>query len=254
MGAGQIGIIIILGLTLTVMGGGYIAYRNIRDKVRMFTRLAFGSDTIKGSFENMDREVEITPKSVSAATKLYLPQILRDFPEFHYDEMKNRAENVLTGFLSAIDEKNPARLTEGTTSELREKLRLKINALDNESAEEHFRNIKIHRTEIKTYRKLKGRCSIIFQSAVQYNYFKERYGEIVEGAEDRLKQSRYDVEMIYIQDRDLIENQADSGLAMNCPNCGAPLPKLGAKKCLYCDTPIEEFNIKIWHFSDVEET
>ena len=254
MSSGQIGMIVILVLALAVMGGGYIAYRNIKEKVRQFTRMAFGSDTIKGSFEKMDREEEVTQKSVSAATKLYLPQILRDFPQFHYDEMKNRAENVLTGFLTGIDEKNPARLPEGTTSELREKLELRISALDNENAKEHFRNIKIHRTEIRTYRKLKGRCSIILQSSVQYNYFKERGGEVTEGAEDRLKQSRYNVEMIYIQDRDLVENQADSGLAMNCPNCGAPLPKLGAKKCLYCDTPIEEFNIRIWHFSDVEET
>lgn len=254
MSSGQIGNIVILALALAVMGGGYIAYRIIRERVRQFTRMAFGSDTLKGSFENMDRQEEITHKSVSAATKLYLPQILRDFPQFHYDEMKNRAENVLTGFLSGIDEKNPARLPEGTTSELREKLDLRISALNNEGAGEHFRNIRIHRTEIKTYRKLKGRCSIIFQSAVQYNYFKERDGEVTEGAEDRLRQSRYNVEMIYIQDRDLVENQADSGLAMNCPNCGAPLPRLGAKKCLYCDTPVEEFNIKIWHFSDVEET
>ncbi len=254
MSSGQIGIIVILVLALAVMVGVYIAYRVIRERVRLFTRVAFGSDTLKGSLESMEREEEVTPKSVSAATKLYLPQILRDFPQFHYDEMKNRAENVLTGFLSGIDEKNPARLPEGTTSELREKLDLRIGALDNEGAEEHFRNIRIHRTEIKTYRKLKGRCSIIFQSAVQYNYFKERGGNVTEGAEDRLKQSRYNVEMIYIQDRDLVENQADSGLAMNCPNCGAPLPRLGAKKCLYCDTPVEEFNIKIWHFSDVEET
>lgn len=253
MSSGQIGMIVILVLALAVMGGGYIAYRNIKEKVRQFTRMAFGSDTLKGSFEKMDREEEVTQKSVSAATSLCLPRILRDFPEFHYDEMKNRAENVLTGFLIGIDEKNPARLPQETTSELKEKLELRISALDNENAEEHFRNIKLHRTEIKTYRKLKGRCSIIFQSAVQYNYFKKRGEEVTEGAENRLKQSRYNVEMIYIQDRDLVENQADSGLAMNCPNCGAPLPKLGAKKCLYCDTPIEEFNIKIWHFSDVEE-
>lgn len=253
MTAGQIGTIVILALALTVMGGGYIAYRVIREKVRSFTRMAFGSDTIKGSIENMDREAEITPKSVSAATSLYLPQILRDFPEFHYDEMKNRAENVLIGFLAGIDEKDREKLSEGITGELREKLCLKIEALENECAEEHFRNIKIHRTEIKIYRRLKGRCSIIFQSAVQYNYYKTKGGAVTEGAEDRLKQSRYNVEMVYIQDRDLIENQADSGLAVNCPNCGAPLPKLGAKKCLYCDSPIEEFNIKIWYFSDVEE-
>ena len=254
MAAGQIGIIVILVLVLMVMGGGYLAYRHISEKIRRFTRMAFGSDTLKGSFENMEREAEITPKSVSAATSLYLPQILKDFPEFHFEEMKNRAENVLVGFLQGIDQKSMAKLADGTTSELREKLSLRINALNNEDTEEHFKNIRIHKTEIKTYRKIKGRCSIIFQSAVQYNHYKKRNGQVTEGAENRLQQSRYNVEMIYIQDRDVIENQAESGLAMNCPNCGAPLPKLGAKKCLYCDSPVAEFNIRIWHFSDVEES
>ena len=56
MTAGQIGTIVILALALTVMGGGYIAYRVIREKVRSFTRMAFGSDTIKGSIENMKNE------------------------------------------------------------------------------------------------------------------------------------------------------------------------------------------------------
>lgn len=253
MTSGQIGTIVILALALAVLGGGFFAYRTIREKVRNFTRLAFGSDTISGSFQNMEREMEITPKSVSANTRLYLPQILRDFPEFHYDEMKNRAENILTGFLMGIDEKNRSRMQESTTAELREKLEMRITALDNENAEEHFRDILIHRTEIRQYRRIKGRCSIIFQSAVQYYHFKSRGGAVTEGSESRLEQSRYNVEMIYIQDRDVIENQADSGLAMNCPNCGAPLPKLGAKKCLYCDTPIVEFSIRIWNFSDVDE-
>ena len=253
MTAGQIGTIVILVLALTVGIGGFIAYRRIREKVRNFTKMAFGADTISESFDKMEREAEITPKSVSAATSLYLPRILQDFPEFHFEEMKNRAENVLVGFLQGIDSKSMSKLTASTTSELREKLNMKINALDNENAEEHFRNIQIHRTEIKTYRKMKGRCSILFQSSVQYNHYKERDGQIISGKKDKLEQSRYNVEMIYIQDRDVVENQADSGLAMNCPNCGAPLPKLGAKKCLYCDTPIVEFSIKIWHFSDVDE-
>lgn len=253
MTSGQIGAIVILVLALAVLGGGYAAYRTIKAKVQNFTRMAFGSDTISGSFQNMERELEVTPKSVSANTKLYLPQILRDFPEFHYDEMKNRAENVLTGFLLGIDEKNAARMQEGTTSELKNKLEMRIADLYNENAEEHFRDILIHRTEIRQYRRVKGRCSVIFQSALQYHHFKKKDGAVTAGSESRLEQSRYNVEMIYIQDRDKIENQADSGLAMNCPNCGAPLPKLGAKKCLYCDTPIVEFSIRIWNFSDVEE-
>lgn len=240
-------------LALAVMGGGYVAYRKIKAKVRNFSRLAFGSDSVAEGLRNMERELETSPKSVSANTKLYLPQILRDFPEFHYDEMKNRAENILTGFLMGIDEKDVSRLRESTTTELREKLEMRIAALDNGNAEEHFKDILIHRTEIKQYSRIKGRCSIIFQSAVQYHHYKKKGGALTEGSESRLEQSRYNVEMIYIQDRDMIENQADSGLAMNCPNCGAPLPKLGAKKCLYCDTPIVEFSIRIWNFSDVDE-
>lgn len=253
MTAGQIGTIVILVLALAVLGGGYVAYRKIKGKVQDFTRLAFGADTLAEGIQKLDREMETTPKSVSANTKLYLPQILRDFPEFHYDEMKSRAENILTGFLLGIDEKDAGRMQEGTTGELREKLELRIAALNNEGAEEHFRDIVIHRTEIRQYRKIKGRCSIIFQSAVQYRHYKQKGGVVTAGSDSRTEQSRYNVEMIYIQDREVVENQADSGMGLNCPNCGAPLPKLGAKKCLYCDTPVVEFSIRIWNFSDVQE-
>lgn len=253
MTAGQIGTIVILVLALAVLGGGYAAYRRIRRKVRDFSRIAFGTNTLAEGIRKMDREMETTPKSVSANTRLYLPQILRDFPEFHYDEMKSRAENILTGFLMGIDGKDAGRIREGTTGELREKLALRIDALNNEGAEEHFRDIVIHRTEIRQYRRIKGRYSIIFQSAVQYRHYKQKGGAVTAGSDSRTEQSRYNVEMIYIQDRDMIENHADSGLGLNCPNCGAPLPKPGAGKCLYCDTPIVEFNIRIWNFSDVEE-
>lgn len=253
MTSGQIGTIVILVLVLAVMAGGYITYRRIRQKVREFSQIAFGTNTLKEGVQKLEKEEEVTPKSVSAATSLYLPQIMRDFPEFHFDEMKNREEVLLTAYLQGIERKSARELEDGTTSELREKLQMKIDSLNNEDAAEHYQNIKIHRTEIKTYRKARGRCSIVFQSSIQYNYYKERGGMVTEGARDKLTQSRYNVEMIYIQDRDMVENQADAGLAMNCPNCGAPLPALGAKKCLYCDTPILEFNIRIWNFSDIEE-
>lgn len=250
---GKILSIIILVLILIILISCYIAYRKIRNKVREFSRMAFGTEDIREGFQNVEKEAEITPKSVSAATSLYLPQIMRDFPEFHLEEMKNRAENVLSSYLQCVDRKSLDDFAEGTTSELREKLRMKITDLDSEGVEQHYRNIRIHRTEIKSYRKLKGKCSIVFQSSVQYNYFKERDGKVIEGSRDKLKQSRYNVEMLYIQDVGLLENAEDMGLAMNCPNCGGPLPKLGAKTCMYCGSPILEFNTRIWNFSDVEE-
>lgn len=250
--AGGVVVIVILVLILAIMGIGYYAYRRIRKKVREFSLAVLGTANILKGLQNVDKESEITPKSVSAATSIYLPNIMRDFPDFHYDEMKRRAENVLTSYLRSVEEQNDAKLTEGT-NELKSKLKLRIDMLKDASRREYFQNIKIHRTEICNYRKAKGRCSVVFQTSVQYNYWLEQDGKVTDGARDKLRQSKYNVEMIYIQDRDIVENLEDAGIAMNCPNCGAPLPKLGAKKCAYCDSPVMEFSIRTWNFSDVQE-
>ncbi len=246
------GIIVMLACFLAAMGAGYFAYRKIRRKVRGFSQMAFGTADVMQGLRQIERESQVTPKSVSAATSICLPNIMRDFPDFHYDEMKRRAENVLTSFLRSIDEQDAALLTEGT-DELRDKLQMKLDMLRESGTEEHYENIRIHRTEICAYQRDQGRCSVIFQSAVEYRHRTGKGGQVQGEGGSVLCQSRYNVELIYIQDRDLVENTADSGMAMNCPNCGAPLPGLGAKKCAYCDSPIVEFNIRTWNFSDVQE-
>ncbi|MBO4981896.1 MAG: zinc ribbon domain-containing protein [Lachnospiraceae bacterium] len=247
-----IAIIIILLLLLVLAGIIYYAYTRIREKVRQFSTVMLGNASITEGIKQRDLEVANTPRSVGSATGLYLPQIMKDFPEFHYDEMKTRAENVLMSYLRCIDGGSAASLTEGT-NELRDKLKMRIQMLKSQGQREHFESIRIHRTEIREYRKTKGRCSIVFQSAVQYIHYVEKDGQILRGRKDLTDQSKYNVEVIYIQDPDLVENIKDAGLAMNCPNCGAPLPGLGAKKCEYCDSPVLEINIRTWNFSSVKE-
>jgi hypothetical protein len=60
-------------------------------------------------------------------------------------------------------------------------------------------------------------------------------------------------DLIYIQDRDIVELDLDGTLALNCPNCGAPLKGVGAKNCEYCGSPVIEFNIHAWSFSAIRE-
>lgn len=247
-----IGIIIVLVLLLVLVGFVFYGYIKIRNKVRRFSKQVFGTPDIMDGINSMEMEQSVTPKSVSAATGLYLPKITKDFPDFHYGEMKTRAENVLISYLRSVDAMNIGLLTEGT-SELKDSLSMRINSLRNLGQREYFQNIKIHRTEISQYRKTKGRCSVVLQSAVEYIHYVEKDGSIQKGRSDIREQSKYDVEVIYIQDRDLIENLEDAGLAMNCPNCGAPLPMLGAKVCEYCDSPVVEFNIRTWNFAAVKE-
>ena len=246
-----IGVIVALVLLLVLAGVIWLACRRISRTIKSYSRLIFGTDNVREGVKKMEMEYATTPKSVSSATGLYLPSIMRDFPEFHLEEMKSRAQNVLTSYLRSIDGSNSHLLTEGT-QELREKLDMRIGMLHSGGIREHYERIRVHRTEIYKYRKDKGRCSIVFQTAAEHVHYQEQGSAVIKGRKDRLEQVKYNVEVSYIQDLEQVENLSDMGLAMVCPNCGAPLPALGAKTCAYCDSPVVELNIKAWNFTDVE--
>ncbi len=252
----MVGLIVVLGLVLvlvlTVGTGIYLVYRKVHKTVTSYSRLMFGTENPVEGIRQLEMENAGTPKSVASATSLYLPRIMRDFPEFHYDEVKARAENVLTSYLRAVNDNNASLLTEGM-EELRDGLRMRIRMLQSGGCAERFQRVHVHRTEISQYRREKGRCSVVLQSAVEYIHYVEQNGKVVSGRKDWKEQARYNVELVYIQDRDTVENLGDLGLGLNCPNCGAPLPGLGAKTCIYCDTPVVEFNIRVWNFSAVKE-
>ena len=156
------GVIIILVLLLILLVAGIIIVKKAKQKVQQFSRTMFGTDSVAEGLKKQEAEYASTPKSVSGATSLYLPQIMRDFPQFHSEEMKQRAESVLLSYLQGITEENYNILSEGTR-ELKESLEMKIRALRSEGSRERFERIKIHRTEIHKYRKDKGRCSIVYQ-------------------------------------------------------------------------------------------
>jgi len=251
MNGNIIGIIIILVLIVGLIITGVVIVRRVQQKVRQFSRSMFGTDSVAEGLRKQEAEYASTPKSVSGATSLYLPQIMRDFPEFHAEEMKERAESVLLSYMQGVTEGNYKLLSEGTR-ELEEELKMKIRALQNEGCKERFERIKIHRTEIHKYRKEKGRCSIVYQSAVGCVHYVEKDGKVVRGKKEMLTQHRYNVEVCYIQDRDMIEDSTDTGYALNCPNCGAPLTSLGATTCPYCDSPVVAYNIHTWNFTSVD--
>lgn len=244
-----IGIIVILVLLLIVIGSVGIAVW----RVKRAAQKAFGTSVIHEGIRQIEQEYAITPKSISAMTSLYLPKIKLDFPEFQYDEMKVRAENALTSYLIAVDRMNPGALKEGN-KELSDKLEMRIQMLRGAGRREHYKSIKLHRTELCDYKKRNGRCIITFQSAIQYYHtITDESGKILGGRSDMPTQSRYNTDVIYIQDRDKVEDERDLSLGLNCPNCGAPISGTGSKVCEYCGTPVVEINIHAWTFSDIRE-
>lgn len=249
----SISMLIFLAVILIIIWRVSRFIRKAKKQVESFSREAFGTSDIMQGLRQVEQEYSSTPKSVSAMTSLYLPKIKKDFPEFHYDEMKVRAENVLTSYLLAVDHMNAGALKEGN-QELRDKLEMRIEMLKASGQRERYGSIGIHRTEIADYKKRNGTCIITFQTSLQYYYTKkDENGQILEGKEDMRTQSKYNTDVIYIQDRELLKDERDLSLGINCPNCGAPISGTGSKVCQYCGTPVVELNIYAWTFSNVTE-
>lgn len=241
-------LIILLGLVLAILILGlYAAYR-----VKQFSREAFGTDDIVEGIKKVQEDLSTTPRSVSGMTRIALPQIVSDFPDFEYNEMKQRAENALMQYLQAVTAQDVGILKEGN-ADLKEQLRSQIDSFAAQGKCEHFVQVKIHQTEIARYRKEAGRCIVTFQSAVESFHYVTDASHVVRGSEKMLEQSRYNMDLVYIQNRELAKGNTDGALGITCPNCGAPITNLGAKFCEYCGAGIVELNVHAWSFENMEE-
>lgn len=138
-------------------------------------------------------------------------------------------------------------LLNGASSEILDQARLWISDLKSQETEELFQDIKIHRTEILGYTKEKGTCTITIQTSVQYLHYKRRNGQILSGSEEYLEQSRYNMELQYVQDENKAAGEG-AAVGITCPQCGAPVTRLGEAFCEYCGTAVTRVNIRSWQF------
>lgn len=224
----------------------------VMQKIKKFSRSVFGTDSLAEGLERQADELALTPKSVSGMTRVFAPQIQRDFPEFHLEEFKDKVENVLVAALQAVSAGvsfagNFADRAEETVRLSEDfKLQVENRIRENQTAGviERYEQITVHQTEITNYSKQKGKCVITFQSAVGHRHYKEKNGTVTEGDKNRLEQTKYNVEVMYIQD----ETLAGEGNAFGttCPNCGAPVTSLGAMYCEYCGSAVTPVNVKVW--------
>ncbi|MBQ6845245.1 MAG: zinc ribbon domain-containing protein [Agathobacter sp.] len=236
-------LIVTIVILFGVIAGGITIYRNITQKLRSASRQLFGTDDfIEGFNRNADILAE-TPKSVSSMTRLMEPQIMQDFPEFSWEEFKHKAENMLTSALLAISANNPEGLVDAS-EDIKKQVANIIEENRLNGIGETYSQIQIHQTEIANYKKQNGKCVITIQSAVGYLHYKMQDGKVLAGDQNRKTQTKYNVELVYIQDAKLAD--MDNAVGTTCPQCGAPIKNLGAKYCEYCGTGVTPLNIHVW--------
>lgn len=221
-----------------------IICRKVRRKKQQLAMAMFGT---KSLVEGINRQTDVlaeTPKSVAGMTRVFEPQIKRDFPEFHLEQYRNKVENLLMSALQAVTEQNLSLLPEDVSLELKNQVENQIAGNRTAEIRETYRRIKIHQTEIANYQKKNGTCIITFQSAVEHIHYKERNESVIEGDKERKRQTRYNTELVYIQDEKLTD--IDNAVGTTCPNCGAPVTNLGQMRCEYCGLTVTPVNLKVW--------
>lgn len=196
-----------------------------------------------------EEEIAATPRSLSGMDNLYLPKIARDFPEFSWNEWRDKIS-------AAVLEKVKQTSADG--------------------------NGVIYNTVISRYFKEAGTCSIIAETNASYlpaedvadaaehsggrpysagaaqnltrnltrQAAKKTAAKTAQGGALR-RQAVFETELLYIQDADKASGKA---LGYNCPNCGAPVRALGQKSCPYCGAAIEPVNIRVWRIAGIKET
>lgn len=248
-----VGLIVTLVLIAAAAIAIAVAVYKIKHGIRQISRTMFGTDSFAQGINNQKMEMSETPRSLQAMTGLCLPRIQRDFPEFDYDDYKQKSETVLRSYMNSIEEKNPKLLYGECSTALKDSVKSIITDLSNRGYKQNYDDIVIHRTEISRYTKDGATARILFVSSVgSYTYTTDSSGGVVYGSRDMKTQSVYETELVYIQNVDMVAN-GNEGLGLNCPNCGAPIKNLGQKFCEYCGTGITEINIRAWKFSSIRE-
>ena len=234
---------IALAVVAVLVIGGYVGYRCIRSRIEQITMAVFGTKSLVEGINRQKDIAAVTPKSVSGMTRVFAPQIQRDFPDFQIEQFRDKVENLLASVLQAVTQENPV-LPGDVSREIYRQVENRIAGNRAAGVRESFLDIKIHRTEITDYRKQKGTCVITFQSAVEYYHFKEKNGAVIEGEKERKYQTRYNTELMYIQDEKLAN--IDGAVGTTCPSCGAPITNIGHMRCEYCGMAVRPVNLMVW--------
>lgn len=245
-------LVIFLGTIIGIIGFFFILFLIIWSKIKLSARkLGLNDVNLKSIIDEIKKgslNAKYNQKHISGMTKLLVPSIERDFPTFNESELYNKTETNLRTIFNTLEEKKVTNDLPLLKSQLKEIIAdyksSKINV--------KYDDIKFHAFAIKKYNKKDGVATITVQTSLEYYYRLEKGNKVVEDYSNYKKQTRYTVDFIYVYDITQVKDYTRV-IGIHCPNCGAPLTKLGNKTCDYCHTGLEDLNLKNWCMSSYRE-
>jgi len=230
-----ISIIILILLILIVF---LVCYR----KIKGFLRENFGCNSISEAFQKSKLEVEQTPKSFSSMESVLLNQLKRDFPEVSLSQLKSKSESCILDLFSSVERKNTSNLNKYSDKITNYALKM---IEDSKGLETAYDSIKFHKTALTDYKHNDAVGTVTITSSLEYIYK-------IGSSTPKKVQDRIKVDIVYVLDKDKYGEYTKS-VGVNCPNCGAPVEKMGAKKCSYCGTALGILTENAWFVDNLKQ-
>ena len=233
---GIIIVILVLILVIMLIAIGIILY--IRNRLKHYSsKISEFKDFFDG-INAQKEEFEEEPKTPYGIDNLVLPDITRDFPYMHVDQMKSLAEESIQNYFNSIEQKTVLKFN-NPSEKLLNSLRATIEEHKNDNID--IQNVNFHKTVINKYIKNGSICTLLFQTAIGYDFVKNGSSKKIE--------DRINTEFIYVYDDKNIK--LNESISLHCPSCGAPIKGLGHKTCPYCTAGLIDIAPKTWKLNDI---
>lgn len=224
----------------------------IKSKIKnILKRLGYSNfKTLKEEIKKGEIESKTNIKHVTGMSKLLIPRIIKDFPNFSETELYSKTESALLAIFNSLETKKLSNNTELVL--IKEQLFEIIKDYKESKINVTYDDVKFHSHALKYYKNSNGALNITVSTSLEYYYTKTQNGKVLYENKGYKKQTRYTTEFIYVYDPSKIV-KSKTLIGINCPNCGAPVKELGNKKCSYCASSLEDINLKSWHISSYKE-
>ena len=166
------------------------------------------------------------PKTVFGATSIYLPQVVRDFPDFHNSDAIAAVKTLVFEYL-AIRYEGQTQFTKSVVSD-------GLIAMIDRSSGHTVKNETVHKTAMSNYVKTRECATITYQASVGYLLDGERVEE------------RYAVEYTIS-----LRDEYGEKKALVCPCCGGAYTSTSQTVCAYCGAGIVRDTVKSWRFTSI---
>ncbi|MBR3673007.1 MAG: zinc ribbon domain-containing protein [Clostridia bacterium] len=244
-----------LGACLGIVAGVGIIVAVIYIKVRSVVGPANMKELaeVAKNAKNIEQQEYMREKNVGGITKLIEPVIIRDFGDFNKDFLFSKVEKNLIKIFTAIECKSIDEIkNDDDLIYMYSTIRDKIKDIKDNNVNIKYDDVQFHAHAIKDYSKSDGKATITLSSTLEYYYSNDSDKHAEKKFAGLKKQTRYTTQFVYVYDETKFKyNQ--KAITISCPNCGAPLNKLGAGNCQYCGTYIKPINLKGWYMVSYKE-